>query len=109
MAINTTVEHKRGVTFEQIVTIPADFADAYFVAWTPSAQIRSKADALISSAVCAWVNPTTTRELRLTVLDTTAWPIEALEFDVAFRRNSDGFVMKTETARLAVSKDITRL
>jgi hypothetical protein len=103
-----TVRHKRGVTFEQIVTIPAEFADAYFSGWTPKCEIRNRADQLVATATCTWVDPATTRELKLRVADTDDWPIDSLEFDIAFSRNIDGHTLKTDTARLLIEKDVTR-
>lgn len=103
-----TINHKRGDTFEQIVTIPADLSDGHFVGWTPKCEIRGSDDTLIEEAVCTWVDALTTRELKLRVSDTSAWPLAGLLFDVQFTRTGDGFVLSTETARILVEIDITR-
>lgn len=103
-----TINHKRGNTFEQIVTIPADLSDGHFVGWTPKCELRGADDQPVDEAVCTWVNAITTRELTLKVVDTTAWPLGALLFDVRFTRTSDGFAVSTETARVLVEVAITR-
>jgi hypothetical protein len=109
LGVSVVLSHKRGDSWQQVVTIPTAIADGFFVGWTPACQVRKLSDnTLVSGATCVWVNALTTRELTVTVLDTSAWPEEHLEFDIEFTRTSDGFVMSTETARIAVRKDITQ-
>lgn len=103
------MEHKRGDTFDYTTTIPSTYADGYFVGWTVAAQVRNASSgSLVASLDTSWVNAATTRELRLLKIDTKAWPLGSLEFDVQFTRTSDGYVMSTETMKFSVLKDVTQ-
>lgn len=108
MSCNTTHTHKRGASFDVLVTIPAQFADGYFADYTPTSQVRQLDDTLVADLTCAWVDPVTTRALRLTCLDTTAWPVGSALFDVRFERTSDGSVIASNSAQLIVVKSVTR-
>ncbi len=103
-----TDTHKRGDSFSRLITIPADLADGHFVGWTMAGQVRDEAGNLLATLTCAWVDPQTTRDLRVTVLSTTAWPVGAAELDVQFTRTSDGWVQSTETHRFKVIRDVTQ-
>ena len=105
----TTIQFKRGDSFDYVTTIPATFADGYFVGWTVAAQVRDPASGtLIADLTCAWVDPATTRSLQLLKLDTSDWPIQTLDFDVQFTRTSDGYKISTATASILVGKDVTQ-
>lgn len=105
-----TYEHKRGDSFDILVTIPARFADGYFVGHTVASQIRQTGaeGAKVADLTCAWVDALTTRALRLQCLDTSAWPVGAAQFDVQFTRTSDGFVLSSTTAPIFIVPDVTR-
>lgn len=107
MSCSTPYTHKRGASFDVLVTIPAQFADGYFADYAPTSQVRTNDDTLVAELTCAWVDPVTTRALRLTCLDTSAWPVGAALFDVRFKR-SDGHVIPSSTAQLIVVKNITQ-
>lgn len=100
--------HKRGASLLLLACIPARFPDGYFTAWVPSAQVRSAtSDALVAQLDVAWADAATARVLRVSCLDTTAWPLGKLEFDVRLT-DPQGFVVPSGTVRLNIVKDITR-
>lgn len=103
------MEHKRGDTFDYRVAIPASYADGYFVAWTTLSQIRqAKSGALVATLTTSWLDGATTRDLRLLAIDTSGWPLGALEFDVQLTRISDGYVLSTNTIAVDLVPDVTR-
>lgn len=108
MSCSTPYTHKRGASFDVLVTIPTQFADGYFADYTPTSQVRTNDGTLVASLTCAWVDAVTTRALRLTCLDTSAWPVGNALFDVRFKRASDGHVIPSSTAQLIVVKNITQ-
>lgn len=116
--------HKRGDTFDRIVTLPAfdaetntGFEDGYFASgWTLAAQVRTHQPAapnrpplgtLVADLQVSWLDAVTTRNLRLLAIDTNAWPIGACEVDVQFTRTSDSYVISTSTAVFEVVRDTT--
>lgn len=108
MTCSTPYTHKRGASFDVLVTIPAQFADGYFADFDVASQARKLDDTLVASLTCEWVDPVTTRSLRLTCVDTTAWPIGPALIDVRFKRASDGFAIVSTSAQVIVVKDVTR-
>lgn len=109
MTTTQTYTHKRGDSFDLLVTIPAQFADGYFVGHTVASQIRQSDGTKVADLDCAWGDALTTRALRLTCLVTTAWPTGPALFDVQFTRTSDGFVFSSTTAQIIIVPDQTRL
>lgn len=108
----SSYQHKRGDSFDLLVTIPvAQYPDGYFSGYTVASQLRTVGanGAKIADLTCTWVNDLTTRELRLTCLDTTKWPIGSAQFDVQFTRISDGFVFSSATSTITIIYDVTRL
>lgn len=105
-----TFVHKCGDSFDVVLTIPPTFANGYFVGYTVTSQIRQPgADgAKVADLTCTWVDALTTRALRLQCLNTSAWTPGPAVFDVQFKRTSDGYVMSTSTAQLALVPDVTR-
>lgn len=118
----SSYEHKRGDTFDRLVDIPTvdgdlGYADGYFVGWTPAAQIRrhqapgpntAPLGEAIATLTCAWVDPLTTRQLRITSSGPTPdWPLGPAEVDVQFTRDSDGYVLSTATAVIEIVRDVT--
>jgi hypothetical protein len=99
--------HKVGDTFTRVLTIPTEFGDGYFVGWVPRSQFRDGEGTLASEVNCEWLDPLTTRTLKLRVADTTGWVPGTLLIDVQFTRTADGEVMSTTTAKLSVIQDIT--
>ncbi|WP_440105429.1 hypothetical protein [Acidovorax sp. BL-A-41-H1] len=109
MTCSTTPQpHKRGASFDELIVIPSQFADGYFADFTPASQVRTLDGTLVANLTCEWVDPVTTRALRLTCLDTTAWPIGPVLIDARFKRAGDGYVISTTSAQLIVVKDVTR-
>ncbi len=101
-------QHKAGDSFERLLTIPPEFADGFFVGWTPKSEIRNEAGHLVAACQCQWLDPATTRHLSLSVLDTKGWKPGLVEIDVQFTRAADGKVMSTTTATFTVVKDVTQ-
>jgi len=104
----STYTHKRGAAFSHLLTIPAEFADGHFVGWTVDSDVRTAQGTKVADLVCEWVDPAATRYLRITCLDTTAWPLSTLYTDVRFIRTSDGFPLITTTAIFPVVAAITQ-
>lgn len=97
---------KQGDSFDQLVTIPADFADGHFVGWDVASQLKNSDGEVIADLDVSWADAATTRTLRLLKIDTKAWPLGQYEFDVQFTR-ADGYTVSTSTAKLKVTKDVT--
>jgi hypothetical protein len=103
-----STQHKAGDSYARLLTIPTEFADGYFVGWTPKSQIRTPEGALVAECTCTWLDAATTRHLQLVVVNTSAWPVgQTVQTDVQFTRTSDGFVLSTTTATLRVVRDVT--
>lgn len=102
------ISHIHGDTFDKVVTIPTGLADGYFAGWEVRSQIRElKTGELIEELVCAWADPVTTRTLSVRCLDTSAWPIGHAEFDIQFKRPSDGFTLSTKRHAITVERGVT--
>lgn len=102
-------EIKHGDTFEQVVPISDAFSDGSFSdGVTITSQIRTgKYNKLIDDLVCSWVDPDTTRFLRLYKTDTTAWPLGDAAVDIQFINQADGRIFSSETILFSIVKDIT--
>ena len=100
--------HKRGDTFERICDVPDELGDGYFIGYTVASQLRNGRDAKVADLTVEWVDPLTTRQLKLSCADTTAWPTERLRYDIQFTRTSDNFVVSTDTVFIQVNRDETR-
>lgn len=101
-------DHIRGASFTRLFPVPGDFGDGYFVGWVVTSQVREPGGKLVAEAVCEWLDPVTTRNLKVRVADTTAWPAGDLDIDIKFVRTSDGEVIKTTTARFTVGAGETQ-
>lgn len=101
--------HKQGTSFQQTLFIPASYADGFFENWQVQSRfLRQDTGVELSVATCDWVNPTTTRELVITVLDTATWPVgQTVIFDVVFTRTADNFKISTTTAEFKVVERVT--
>lgn len=109
--------HKRGSSFQQTMTIPAEFPDGYFVGWTAASKIKTlqgmdeegtmQPAVEVASLAVEWADPATTRELTLTGLDTSTWPLVLVELDVKFTRTADSFKLSTTTVQFTVVPEIT--
>ena len=99
--------HKVGDSFTRLLAIPSAFSDGYFADWTAKSQVRGEQGELVSEVTCEWLDPMTTRNLKLRVADTTRWAVGRVFIDVQFTRTSDGEVMSTTTAEVSLVKDNT--
>lgn len=107
--MSTDDSHKRGDSFERLVTIPPEWPNGHFVDWVVASQVRDGNGKLLADLTCEWVDPLTTRELRISVVSTTTWPVGiTAELDVQFTRNSDGWVQSTETHSFTIIRDATQ-
>ena len=101
-------QHKRGDSLEYLGTIPEDFADGFFIDWTPSAQIRTaQYYNLIDDLTVTWVDQLTTRSFTVSKIDTKAWPVGPALLDIQFVRLSDGFTRSTDTIQINIEHDVT--
>jgi len=98
-----------GDSFDQIAPIGDAFSPGSFVTGvTVKSQIRTgKYNKFISDLVCSWVDPDTTKYLRLFCIDTTAWPLGDATVDVQFVRDIDGYVFSSSAIPFTIVKDIT--
>lgn len=101
-------DHIRGATFTRLFPVPEQFGDGYFAGWVVSSEVREAGGKIVAAPVCEWLNAATTRELKLRVADTTAWPAGELDIDIKFVRTADGEVIKTTTARFTVGSGVTQ-
>lgn len=101
-------DHIRGASFTRLLPIPVQFGDGYFTGWVVTCQVREPGGKLVADATCEWLNPATTRDLKVRVADTTGWPAGELDIDIKFTRTSDGEVIKTTTARFTVGAGETQ-
>lgn len=102
------ITHKRGDTFEALLTMPSSFPDGYFVGWTATSEMRRTNGALIQAFSVEWRAPeANTRVLALTSDATASWPLGVHEVDVQFIRTSDGRKLSTKTFRVDVLKEVT--
>ena len=107
MSNTNQLTHKRGDTFSVLLAMPSDSVDGYFLDFDVACQVRDLKGILLSTAVCEWVDPATTRVLRVTVQDTQEWPIARIFTDVEFTRISDGWRTSTSTISILVVRDET--
>ena len=105
---DTTLTHKRGDSFDLLVSIPTRFADGYFAGHEMRSQVRTADGVKLADLGCAWLDDATTRTLRLTCLDTANWVVGTAKFDVQFKRTADNFVLSSTTAALYIVEDVTR-
>jgi hypothetical protein len=97
----------RGATLDMLARIPDRFADGQFAGWQPASQLRSHTDELIATLDVQWVDPLTTRMLRLRHGDTSAWPIGNALFDICLT-SPEGQRLYTTAYTLAISMGATR-
>lgn len=100
--------HKRGDSFDRVGEMPAFFPDGYFVGWTVASQIRTAEGVKVADMECTWLDDVTTRYLRLTKIDTTAWSVGEAKIDVEFKRTADGFKFSSATETLWIIGDVTQ-
>lgn len=103
------IQIKQGATFDEILILPEeDFPDGFFLLWDVSSQVRTTKGTILADVTPTWEDPAaSTRYLRIQYLDTTSWPLERVELDVRFVRQSDGFVIYSEIELIEVLKRVT--
>lgn len=102
-------EVKKADTFDQIVPISDAFPEGAFTEGvTITAQIRTgKYNKFIADLNCSWVDPDTTRFLRLLCIDTSTWPVGDAAVDIQFVNDADGYTFSSETLPFLIVRDIT--
>lgn len=103
------MEHKRGDSFDYLATIPESYPDGFFTGWEVKAQVRdARSGALVADLDVQWGDPQTTRHVKLLKIDTSSWSLGQMEFDIQFRRASDGYTLSSSTVNFQVVKDVTK-
>ena len=97
---------KRGASFDLLVRLPSRFADGQFAGWVPTSQVRSDSGGLVAALDVEWTDVAVTRVLRLRKLDTSAWPVGQLWFDICLE-SPDGVRVYTDSARFDVIRGMT--
>lgn len=104
----TTIDWKRGDSF--VVDESGMLADGValdMTGWTIASQIRTqRSDTLVANLAVTWLNQDI-GAYHLECVDTTAWPIGKLLWDIQFT-DPDGYVTSTETVTINCIKDQTR-
>lgn len=103
------ITHIHGDTFDYITLLPVeDFPDGYFVGWSVASQIRTdRYSNLVTTLDCTWLDPVTTRTLKLFKLSTEDWPIGSCLMDIQFTRDSDGYIFSSYTEAVNIIRDVT--
>jgi len=100
---------KRGDSFDELINLPTTFGDGYFASWTLSSQIRtSRYLKFIADLSPVWLDPITTRTVRISHLDTTDWPVGDASIDIQLT-SPEGVVISTATISVSIIQDITFL
>ncbi len=99
-------EFKRGASFDLTLRVPSEFADGHFAGWGLESKVRTPGFSLVATLTADWVDPVTTRHVHLQHLDTRAWPIGEVQFDVVFVSPA-GFRWPTKTSTFTVVKGPT--
>ena len=98
---------KSGDSFERLVQLPDTIADGQFAGWQLACQVRTASGQLVAQVDAEWVDPITTRQIRLRQLNTLGWPAQRLLYDVQFTSPA-GWVLSSGTQALQVEMDVTR-
>lgn len=101
-------DHIRGASFTRLFPVPDAFGDGYFVGWDVTSEVREPNGKIVATPACEWLDPLTTRNLKVRVADTSTWPAGELDIDIKFVRAVDGEVIKTTTARFTVGAGVTQ-
>lgn len=102
-------DFKRGDSFDQIVPISEAFSEGSFkTGFTITAQIRTKKyNKLISDLSCTFLDPDTTRYLRLMQMNTSTWPLGEAVVDVQFVITDTGYTFSSESIPFTIIQDVT--
>lgn len=97
----TRIKIKQGERFDQVLLIPADFADGHFLGASLTGAVCTRDGFKVADLSCAWDGPAT-REIRM-LADTTDWPVgRRLYSDVLITRAGDNLRRYTQTIRIRV-------
>ncbi|GAD20969.1 hypothetical protein [Acidovorax sp. MR-S7] len=94
----STFDFTRSATFDLLARIPDRFTDGQFAGWEPASELRNAKDELIATLDVEWVDPATTRMLRLRMLDTSGWPLGMASFDIRLESPAGERVYTTSQA-----------
>lgn len=98
----------RGASLDIVLRIPVGFADGYLAGWVPTSQIRTLSDQLIATLNASWVDPDTTRYLRLRCDDTGDWPVGLAVFDIRLT-SPTGYRRQSKPRQLLITRGETRI
>lgn len=104
------MQHKRGDSFDLLANMPSSLGDGFFVGWDVSAQIRTlRYDKFIASLECEWVDPQTTRILRVQKISTETWALGEAIMDIQFTdpRQTPPYVISTSNLVVDITRDVT--
>lgn len=109
MAGNLTIEHKRGDTFRQDVTVKIDGVAVDISDWVIKSKLRTVEKALIQPFTITLTAPESGQyRLSAEAEDTSLWPVGKLKMDIEYTYPSDGtFVISSETYDVKVIQDQT--
>lgn len=96
----------RGASFAVALRIPDAFADGFFANHTVTSEMRTVGGALVAPLTATWADATT-RILKLEHVDTAAWPLGLLAFDVVFE-DTDGRRIVSRPRNVAVAREVTK-
>lgn len=110
MTICTTTTHTivRGATLDIAMRMPDGFPDGHLAGWVPTSQIRTTSGQLIATLDAQWVDPLTTRYLRLRHADTSDWPVVPAVFDIRLTSPA-GYRMQSLPHQLSIVRGETRV
>ncbi len=98
----------RGANLDIAMRMPDGFPDGHLAGWVATSQIRTYADVLIATLDVQWVDPLTTRYLRLRHADTSAWPVGPAVFDIRLTSPA-GYRMQSLPHQLSIVRGETRV
>ena len=98
----------RGASLDIALRIPVGFADGYLAGWVPTSQIRTLSDQLIATLDVSWVDPDTTRYVRLRCADTEDWPVGLAVFDIRLTAPT-GYKLQSKPCQLLITRGETRV
>lgn len=104
--ITDSLSIPRGATFAVALRIPDAFADGFFANHTVTSQMRTARGSLVAPLTATWADADT-RILKLECVDTTAWPLGLLAFDVVFE-GTDGRRIVSRPRNLTIAREVTK-
>lgn len=99
--MNPVIDFKRGDTFLMACTRTG----ANIAGWTITSMLRTSSNALVAECDVTVTNAAL-GQFTVRVNNTTAWPVEALSWDIQYV-DDGGIIQSTETIRVKVKPDVT--